>query len=70
MAIDDCKRCADWWRLGLSATCPTCDLIELENESRENATEAHTAEERLKTRRQRKSSKHHHKALISILRGI
>jgi len=25
---------------------------------------------RLKTRRQRKSSKHHHKALISILRGI
>ncbi len=31
MSVENCDRCREWHRLGLSSTCPTCDLATLAN---------------------------------------
>ncbi len=31
--MTQCERCKEWQEMGLSNTCPACDLIEEENDT-------------------------------------
>ncbi len=43
-----CERCIDWERMGLSSTCPSCDMSDLMNTAANKLKEKGYSEDRIK----------------------